>query len=60
DSASRTEVMDSGCSRHLTPNRDALENYTEIEPKFLRAADKKAMKAVGKGDMIVELPNGSK
>lgn len=60
DSASRTEVMDSGCSRHLTLNRDALDNYTEIEPKFLRAADKKAMKAVGKGDMVVELPNGSK
>jgi hypothetical protein len=60
ESASRTEVLDSGCSRHLTPSKETLQNYTEIEPKFLRAADKKAMKAVGKGDMDVELPNGSK
>ena len=36
ESASRTEVLDSGCSRHLTPNKDALENYTKIGPKFLR------------------------
>jgi hypothetical protein len=34
-----------------------MMNYVPIPPKFFRAADKGLMEAVGKGDMIVEVPN---
>jgi len=53
-----TEIIDSGCTRHLTPNRDNLTNYVEIMPKSFRAADKRNMTAIGKGDMSVNIPNG--
>ena len=53
-----TEIVDSGCSRHLTPFRSDLSNYVEIEPKAFRAANKREMKAVGMGTMTVSVPNG--
>ena len=31
----RTEIYDSGCSKHLTPYCDALQNFMEISPKSL-------------------------
>jgi len=54
----RTELYDSGCTTHMTPYRDALENFSSIEPKSFRAANQQNFKAVGKGEMIVEVPNG--
>ena len=29
----RTEVYDSGCTKHISPYRDDLHNFTEIPPK---------------------------
>jgi hypothetical protein len=52
------EIIDSGCSRHLTPNHDAIINYISIPPKTFRVADKGFMKAVGMGDMLINVPNG--
>lgn len=34
---SRTEVYDSGCTSHISPYRDDLENFVEIPPKPFRA-----------------------
>ncbi|KAF8644347.1 hypothetical protein AX14_009429 [Amanita brunnescens Koide BX004] len=55
-----TEIIDSGCSRHLTPHRNSLTNYVEIEPKLFRAANKRNMKAVGMGKMSIDVPNGNR
>ncbi|KIJ45344.1 hypothetical protein M422DRAFT_166740, partial [Sphaerobolus stellatus SS14] len=55
---SRTELYDSGCTMHMTPFRDELKDFTEIPPKSFRAANKQDFKAVGKGEMVVEVPNG--
>jgi hypothetical protein len=52
------EVYDSGCTRHITPYRDAIENFVEISPKAFRAANKQSFKAVGTGEMTVDVPNG--
>ena len=37
---SHTEIYDSGCSKHLTPYKDNLENFVKIKPKPFCAANK--------------------
>ena len=59
DNVPRAEIYDSGCSKHFTPYRDALENYADISPKSFRAANKQSMKAVGMGEMTIDIPNGA-
>ncbi|KIJ54265.1 hypothetical protein M422DRAFT_90380, partial [Sphaerobolus stellatus SS14] len=51
-------LMDSGCSNCMTPQRDALKNFTKIPPKLFCAANKQSFQAIGKGEMVIEVPNG--
>jgi hypothetical protein len=51
-------ILDSGASKHFTPEHLKLLNYREIEPEPIRAADGRTFSALGKGDLKVELPNG--
>jgi len=53
------EIYDSGCSKHLTPYCDALENFIEIPPKSFRAANKQNMTAVRMGEMTINLPDSA-
>jgi hypothetical protein len=54
-----SNLYDSGASRHMTPFKDRLINYTPITSRPITAADKRVFHAVGKGDMRVRIPNGS-
>ena len=54
-----SDLYDSGASRHMTPFKDRLINYTPITSRPITAADKRVFHAVGKGDMRVRIPNGS-
>lgn len=54
----RTELYDSGTTRHISPYRDMFNNYVDTPPKSLNAANKRKFVAVGKGDMVIEVPNG--
>ena len=54
----KTELYDSGASRHMTPFRDDIVNFVSIVPKSITAADQRVFPAVGKGDMHIEVPNG--
>jgi hypothetical protein len=54
-----TELFDSGASRHMTGRRNRLINFTDIEAKPITAADKRTFNAIGKGDMYIDIPNGS-
>jgi hypothetical protein len=56
--STRTELYDSGTTRHISPYRDQFMAYHEIPPKPLNAANQQKFVAVGKGDIIVEVPNG--
>jgi hypothetical protein len=56
---SRTEIYDSGCTSHISPYRNNLENFIEISPKSFRAANKQDFNAVGKGEMVIDVPNGA-
>jgi len=53
------EIYDSSCFKHLTPYCDALKNFVEIPPKTFQAANKQTMSAVGMGEMIINIPNGT-
>jgi len=53
-----TELFDSGTTRHISPYRDMFENYTEIPRKSFNAANQQKFDAVGKGEMVIEVPNG--
>ena len=54
-------LLDSGCSRHITGDKDDLENYRDIEEDddeeshYVTLADKSIVHAVGKGDLNVYL-----
>jgi hypothetical protein len=47
----KTELYDSGASRHMSPYRHKFLNYTSIPPKSITAADKGTSQAIGQGDM---------
>ena len=53
-------IIDSGASRHFSPERSKFLNYEEfINSEPIPAADGRTFSALGKGDLKVYLPNGS-
>ena len=51
-------ILDTGASRHFSPDRSNLMNYREISPEPVRAADGCTFSGLGQGDLKVKLPNG--
>ena len=51
--------LDSGASTDYSPDRTKFSNYRSIE-KDITTADGRTLKAVGMGDLHLDLPNGSK
>ena len=52
--------MDSGASHHYCPDRDKFENYQPISGWNITTADSRTLRALGVGDVHIELPNGVK
>jgi len=52
----QSAIIDCGATRHFTPNRSDLVNFISIEPKPIKAANGHILKATGKGDLKVILP----
>ena len=52
--------IDSGTSQHYSPDRDAFINYSPINNTTITTADGRKLKALGKGNVQIELPNGTK
>ncbi|KAA1478897.1 hypothetical protein DENSPDRAFT_741709, partial [Dentipellis sp. KUC8613] len=50
-------LMDSGSLQHISPYRKDFNNFVEIEPKPLKAANKETFAATGTGDLVLELPD---
>ena len=51
------EVYDSGCTTHITPYRDTVQNFIKITPRSFQAANKQNSRAVGMGEMMINVPN---
>ena len=52
--------INSGTSRHYSPNRNAFINYCPINNTTITTANGCKLKALRKGDVRIELPNGTK
>ena len=52
--------IDSGASRHYSPDHDAFINYSPISNTTITTADGRKLKVLGKGEVQIELPNGTK
>ena len=52
------ELIDSGCTSHITPHPNEMEHFIEIPEKSFHAANQQSFKAVGKGEMVIDIPNG--
>ncbi|KAJ3574507.1 hypothetical protein NP233_g1723 [Leucocoprinus birnbaumii] len=55
----RVEVFDSGATSHITPFRDLFSTFETIPPRPVRAGDKNAFSAIGRGEVVLDLPNGA-
>jgi hypothetical protein len=51
--------VDSGASRDYSPDRSKFQNYKAIK-RSITTADGRKLKAIGMGDLEIDLPNGSK
>ena len=56
----KSTCIDSGTSRHYSPNCDAFINYCPINITTITTADGHKLKVLGKGDVWIELPNSAK
>jgi hypothetical protein len=53
-----TAIIDCGATRHFTPDRSALFNFTQITPRPIKAANGRILQATRRGNMKVLLPMG--
>ena len=52
-------IIDSGASRHFSPDQSKFLNYTEfVNHEPIRAVDRRTFHALKKGDIQIALPNG--
>ena len=54
----KTELYDSGASRHMSPFWDQFITYQQTSPRPILAANKQVFYAVGTGDFRIQVPNG--
>ncbi|KAG2078559.1 hypothetical protein BDR04DRAFT_939513, partial [Suillus decipiens] len=52
------ELLDSGASRHMSSYKDLFQDFVSIMPKPITTADKHTFEAIGKGSLLITLPNG--
>ena len=53
------ELYDSGCMNHISPYKSQFQNFQDIAPRHFRAANKQSFSTTDKGDIIIDIPNGS-
>jgi len=53
-----TELYDSGCTNHISPYRQKFENFVRIPPRVFRTANQQNFSAIGKGDLLIDVPDG--
>ncbi|KAJ3511824.1 hypothetical protein NLJ89_g3875 [Agrocybe chaxingu] len=54
----RVELYDSGCTQHISPYREQFKTFEEIPPKTFHAANKQSFSAMGRGEMVIDVPDG--
>jgi len=54
-----TELYDSGCTDHISPYRDQFEHFERTTLRQFHAANKDTFSTIGKGELIIRIPNGA-
>ena len=52
------ELYDSRATRHMTPYKEALMNYTLIMPKPINVANQHTFHTIAQGNLPIHVPNG--
>ena len=52
------ELYDSSCTNHISPYRDRFIDFQRTLPRAFKAANKQSFSTVGKGDLIIDIPDG--
>ncbi|KAG2108670.1 uncharacterized protein F5147DRAFT_561916, partial [Suillus discolor] len=50
-------LFDSGASQHMSLYCDLLQDFVNIVPKPITTTDKHTFQAIGKGNIMILLPN---
>src|SRR6266404_3264155 len=58
DKALKSDLYDSGVSRHISPFREQFLMYRPIPNHPIIAANNRTFNAIGKGDIAVDVPHG--
>ena len=58
ESSGTAELYDSGCTNHISPYRDQFENFERTAPRPFKAANKQTFSTIGKGELVINVPNG--
>lgn len=53
-------IMDSGATKHMTPNRAVFDTYEAIAPRNVHLGDDSVVEAVGVGSIVVEVLVGGR
>jgi hypothetical protein len=56
----RCVIIDSGATSHFCPDRAKFVTFTEIASQDVRMADGSSVSAIGRGDVQIDLPLGTK
>ncbi len=58
DHRMHTELYDSGATRHISPYKSDFTSYSPLTPPvFLNAANQQKFPAIGRGTLVVQVPN---
>lgn len=52
------ELYDSGCTNHILPYKKQFQNFEDIVPRHFHAVNKQSFSTIGKGDLVIDIPNG--
>ena len=58
ESSGTAELYDSGCTNHISPYQSQFENFEQTSPRSFKAANKQMFSTIGKGDLVIDVPNG--
>ena len=55
----KTELYDSRCTNHISPYKSDFNNFQTIETRHFCTANKQIFSTIGKGELVVDIPNDS-
>jgi hypothetical protein len=58
ESRGTAELYDAECTNHIFPYHDRFKNFERTSPQSFKAANKETFSTIGKGYLVINIPNG--